>query len=169
MVQAKTVKGSAIRDCLGPSTWFDVVGSANDKWCPEEGEKLLELILRLEVNDVPPDLYIITPFVIVAEEIRKAIKESKILQRWKIEKDYIWLKERIGTVHTVQGREAEAVFFILGAPLIDQISARSWASDKPNILNVAVTRAKEAFYVIGNKTLWKETGVFSELADRIGN
>ena len=51
--------------------------------------------------------------------------------------------ERVGTIHTVQGREAEAVIFVLGAPNADQTGARAWAGKEPNLLNVAVTRAKE--------------------------
>jgi superfamily I DNA and/or RNA helicase len=35
------------------------------------------------------------------------------------------------------------------------------------MLNVAVTRAKEVIYVVGNKSLWSEVGVFKELHDRI--
>jgi len=66
-------------------------------------------------------------------------------------------------VHTAQGREAEAVIIVLGAPVPSQTGARNWAGGRPNILNVAVTRAKEVVYVIGNRKLWREAGVFAEL------
>ena len=36
-------------------------------------------------------------------------------------------------------------------------------SGRPNILNVAITRAKEVVYVVGNRKLWREAGVFAEL------
>ena len=49
----------------------------------------------------------------------------------------------------------------------DQKGARMWAGMTPNLLNVAITRAKEVIYVVGNKSLWKEAGVFKELHDRI--
>ena len=78
-----------------------------------------------------------------------------------------WIYERVGTVHTVQGREAEAVIFVLGAPSPEQNGARRWAGSTPNILNVAVTRAKEAIYVIGNSNHWKSAGLFSQLAEKI--
>jgi hypothetical protein len=68
---------------------------------------------------------------------------------------------------TVQGREAEAVIFVLGAPSVAQVGARNWAGRRPNLLNVAATRAKEALYVIGNRTLWREAGVFSALDRRL--
>src|SRR5262249_15469344 len=97
----------------------------------------------------------------VANNLRGLIKNSEVLKKWlntdntttqdaideKIEE---WLKERIGTIHTVQGREAQAVIFVLGATAPEQKGARGWAGRKPNLLNVAVTRAKDAIYVIGN-------------------
>lgn len=32
--------------------------------------------------------------------------------------------------------------------------SRNWASAKPNLLNVALTRAKQRVYIIGNSTDW---------------
>jgi superfamily I DNA and/or RNA helicase len=55
------------------------------------------------------------------------------------------------------------VIFILGAPRPEQAGARLWAGGTPNLLNVAVTRAKEALYVIGNDKLWREAGLFRTL------
>ena len=79
-----------------------------------------------------------------------------------------WTRERIGTIHTVQGREAEAVIFVLGTPNGDQTGARGWAGKEPNLLNVAVTRAKEAVYVIGNRSLWRSAGMFNDLSTVMG-
>ncbi len=67
----------------------------------------------------------------------------------------------MGTLHTFQGRENEAVIFLLGSQ--DRKGARTWAGDTPNLLNVAVTRAKEALYVVGSREKWKAVGVFKEL------
>ena len=74
-----------------------------------------------------------------------------------------WLRDRVGTVHTFQGKEAEAVMLILGAPLASHSGARGWAGGRPNILNVAVTRAQCVLYVIGNRQLWRRHGVFGVL------
>lgn len=60
----------------------------------------------------------------------------------------------------MQGREADAVILVLGVPATHQAGARNWAGGRPNILNVAVTRAKEALYVVGNRSLWNKAGVF---------
>lgn len=104
----------------------------------------------------------LTPFVQVADGVRRAIRESAALAA-VIPSLESWAYERVGTIHTVQGREAEAVIFVLGAPNADQTEARGWAGREPNLLNVAVTRAKDAVYVLGNLRLWRSAGVFADL------
>ncbi len=167
MVQGRDARRSAIRDILGPSHWIDIAGSASEKWCPEEGEAVLKLLSALWRLDEPPDIYIITPFVVVQDNLRTLIRNSGLLDRWTGDPGR-WVYDRIGTVHTVQGREAEAVILVLGAPATQQTGARNWAGGRPNILNVAVTRAKEALYVVGNRSLWQPAGVFQTLHARMG-
>jgi hypothetical protein len=171
MVSAKAPGPSPIGDLLGPSQWIDVRGTAEEKWCPEEGRQVLKLLRTLAFPYLPgqvskpPDLYIVTPFLIVAERLRKLVEESALVT-WS-KQPRRWTYERIGTVHTVQGREAEAVILVLGAPALAQAGARAWAGGRPNLLNVAVTRAKERLYVVGNRELWRTAGLFSELAARL--
>ena len=167
MVSAKSPKSSNIRDLLGPSRWIHVDGGGEDKWCPEEGNEVLSLLRQMAQANVKPDLYIITPFVIVVDRIRQTVRESGVLKDWVDQDNWRWTSERIGTVHTVQGREAEAVILVLGAPYPAQTGARNWAGGRPNLLNVAVTRAKEVIYVIGNRQLWREAGLFRELDKRL--
>jgi len=126
------------------------------------------MLQKLHTNNVEPSLYIVSPFVIVAERLRQLVLKSKVLQGWVDEDDWAWASTHIGTVHTAQGREAEAVIFVLGAPNPAQTGARGWAGSRPNLLNVAVTRAKEAVYIVGNRRLWREAGYFGELDLRIG-
>ena len=164
MVQAKITKPSAIRDVLGPSRWIDVEGRGQEKWCPQEGTALLAQLRQLRDTGCAPDFYVVTPFVVVQDRMREALRTSGLLDGW-VENPYQWARERVGTVHTVQGREAEAVFFILGAPDAQQRGARGWAGGRPNLLNVAATRAKEVLYVVGNRSLWKTAGVFQSLDD----
>jgi hypothetical protein len=167
MVLATPQRSSRIAKTLGPSRWFNIAGTGEDKWCPQEGEKVLKLLRQLADADVKPDLYIVTPFVIVADRLRQAIRTSGILEACRIEDSWSWTAEHVGTIHTVQGREAEAVLFVLGAPLPQQTGARTWAGARPNLLNVAVTRAQEAIYIIGNRDLWQSVGVFTQLANRL--
>ena len=152
--------------------------AAHDVWkdplllsrvCADCNSLCTEIVVRLlrALQDLPaPDLYIITPFVIVQDNIRRLVRESGLIQKWTDDPG-AWIYQRIGTVHTVQGREAEAVIFVLGAPAAQQIGARSWAGGRPNLLNVAVSRAKEVLYVVGNRSLWRQAGLFAELDSRL--
>jgi hypothetical protein len=162
MVQAKRPLSSSIRDLFGPSRWFDIAGQAQDKWCAQEGDWVIGMLQQLKSSGIKPDLYIVSPFVIVADNLRMLLRRTGILHNW-VDNPESWPSERVGTVHTVQGREAEAVIFVLGAPLPAQSGARNWAGKKPNLLNVAVTRSKEVLYVVGNRSAWKSAHLFQEL------
>ena len=52
---------------------------------------------------------------------------------------------------------------VLGADR-QHLGPAQWASSKPNLLNVAVTRAKRRFFVLGDKALWGKMPYFSEAA-----
>ncbi len=162
MVQAK--KPSDIFRPLGKSCWFDIVSNSDiDKYCAAEADKIIELLGILKDAKEEPDIYIATPFVAVQDNLRMQIQKSGILDGWVARN---WVYEHVGTVHTVQGREAKTVFFVLGAQSPSQGGARMWAGSKPNLVNVAVTRSKTSLYVIGNRSLWKSAGVFKTL-DRL--
>jgi hypothetical protein len=64
-----------------------------------------------------------------------------------------WCRERIGTVHTFQGKEESIVWMVLGCDQ-DNNGGAHWASDKPNLLNVAVTRAQHRLFIMGDAELW---------------
>ncbi len=163
MIQAKKPSGDSYP--LGDSCWFDIIGESDqDKYCAAEADQLIELLQRLKEAKENPDIYIVTPFVVVQDNLRQKIQNSGVLEGWTSCKN--WVYEHVGTVHTVQGREAKTVFFILGAQSASQEGARIWAGSKPNLVNVAVTRAKTSLYVIGNRSRWRSAGVFKTL-DRL--
>ncbi|WP_179228548.1 AAA domain-containing protein [Leptolyngbya ohadii] len=58
------------------------------------------------------------------------------------------LKDAIGTVHTFQGSERRVI--ILSTKVCRRQDSISWINQRPNLLNVAVSRAKELFILVGN-------------------
>jgi superfamily I DNA and/or RNA helicase len=137
---------------LPESAWLDVRGGASDgAWVPDEGERLVALLRRL-INTHQAsrdDIFLISPFRDVVRQLR-SIGDAHGLNR-----------ARIGTVHTTQGKEASVVIMVLGG---GAAGARDWAASKPNLLNVAVSRAKARFYVIGDRKDWSARRHFDVLS-----
>jgi len=134
----------------GESGWIDVQGvTADGHLIREELIVLEEMIGRLGDFLVSGRAYVISPFRSVADV---CYEEFNVKGRVEC-----------GTIHTFQGKEAEVVFVVLGT-LPENARARDWVAGTPNMLNVAVTRAKDRLYVIGNRRVWGRHRYFSELA-----
>lgn len=151
MVQSTDVSGKAF--------WYDISGEASDKYVKEQGEflrkKISELLeLNPNINDKSKKdlIYVISPFKNVAYQLSQELKKISFTRYGEGGKP-----TNIGTVHTFQGREAAVVFLVLGCDE-KSLGAAKWAmgSENPNIMNVAATRAKEEFYIIGDKKLFLE-------------
>ncbi len=147
----------------GKTGWFDIGGKANNKYVEEQGEFLSQKIQELidknkkdenkedgnkEDENKKDEIYVITPFSNVAEQLAKKLDGIGFTRRDGQKKP-----TNIGTVHTFQGKEAPVVFFVLGADQQSSGAAR-WAVSEANIMNVAATRAKEEFYIIGDRKLY---------------
>ncbi|UJL45601.1 hypothetical protein KFZ58_14525 [Virgibacillus sp. NKC19-16] len=141
-------------DSLGISRWIDVKGKAKSRqYVKEQGDEVLHYVRKAidqntESEDLP-DLYIITPFTEVRNEIRELLRSHLKQRRFEKKKLDHWMKYNIGTVHTFQGKEAQTVLFVCGTDQTQE-GAANWICQKPNLLNVAVTRAKERFIIIGD-------------------
>jgi superfamily I DNA and/or RNA helicase len=85
---------------------------------------------------------VISPYRVVADNSREIFR--KVFPRAGDDD----LDQWISTVHKMQGREADAVILVLGGDP-DKPGSRRFARETPNLLNVAVTRAKRRLYVIG--------------------
>ncbi len=134
----------------GVSGWIDVQGVTADGHLIREELMVLEELLG-QLADFSPlgKVFVISPFRSVADVCN--------------EEFYVKGRVECGTIHTFQGKEAEVVFLVLGT-LPESVGARDWVAGRPNMLNVAVTRAKERLYVIGNRKVWARHKYFSELA-----
>ncbi|CAG9000604.1 MAG: hypothetical protein CENE_02604 [Candidatus Celerinatantimonas neptuna] len=139
----------------GNSCWIDISGEVDGKhYVPEQGLSVARMIhLFYQQTCQLPDVYIISPFRKVAHRTREEIFYYLCFQGLKRAVVAKWLTGRTGTVHTFQGKEEQAVIFVLGVSESTKGSA-DWASGKPNILNVAVTRAKKQVYIVGSKQVW---------------
>ena len=108
-------------------------------------------------NKLKQKISIITPF-----KGQSILLKIELKNRWK---DYIkdtnpeienvvdiFKKINIGTVHTMQGAESDIVIF---SSVYDGKNDTSFMlNNKPNLLNVAVSRAKKHFIIFGSKNIF---------------
>ncbi|WP_240501926.1 AAA domain-containing protein [Bacillus sp. MUM 13] len=76
------------------------------------------------------------------------------------------MKNSVGTVHTFQGKEAEIVYLVTGTDEKGD-GAANWSCSKPNLINVAVTRAKNEFYVIGDYKRFSKKPYYASIVENI--
>lgn len=132
-----------------PTGWIHASGTSQGNWVPAEGKALQELLALLHQDGVEAkDISVITPFKAVQENL-KHILCGKMVS---------------GTIHTMQGKESSVVIMMLGGNTGGS-GARNWAVSEPNLLNVAATRAKRRFYVIGDRNDWKNRALFCDVLD----
>jgi superfamily I DNA and/or RNA helicase len=160
---------SIIAKYLGDSSWYDIESQSIAKWSQDEGRLVLSLLHRLfDCGVEEPNIFIITPFKNIADQLKNMIpRDVKVKNHIGKDNIWQWTTDRVGTVHTFQGKEAEAVIFVLGATGDEFSGSRAWAGRTPNILNVAITRAKNRLYVIGNNADWQAAGMFRVLSNSL--
>nr|WP_248290687.1 AAA domain-containing protein [Brenneria salicis] len=151
--------------------WLVSAGGIGEKqYRDSHGDDLLNLLDRLLAENVALDsIYAITPFKAVKAALLQLV-EQRDIKAWRqyaplIKRKDIddWQKKCIGTVHTFQGKENDIVIFVLGCDENNDGGAK-WAASKPNLLNVALTRAKKHIFVIGNSAVWHGLPWFRDLA-----
>lgn len=141
----------AKKEKVGESAWFHCIGSATNRQFVEEQAYFVaeKIALQWKNGIEPPDIYVITPFTAVKDGIKNIVR-ARLKQEGIPNRDISsWIIKSIGTVHTFQGREADIVYFVAGTDE-DSDSAADWSCSKPNLINVAVTRAKREFYMVGD-------------------
>ncbi|WP_330333925.1 ATP-binding protein [Streptomyces sp. NBC_00536] len=142
------------------SSWVNVVSTeateTDGHWVPEEGRALRRVLERLRDEggvDLARDVFVISPFRQVVAGAKRACRD-------------LMPPERVGTVHTTQGKEADVVILVLGTDP-RRPGARAWAASRPNLLNVAVSRAKRRLFVIGDLDAWRDQRFFATLAQSL--
>jgi hypothetical protein len=129
--------------------WVHASGRSSGNWVDNEGKALELLLALLDGNGVPLEsIAVITPFQDVRNQLKDRL-DTKIVR---------------GTIHTMQGKEAAVIILVLGGSS-ENGGAREWAVSKPNLLNVAATRAKRRLYVIGDRNDWKQRKLFCDVIE----
>ncbi|MFT8351879.1 AAA domain-containing protein [Clostridium saccharoperbutylacetonicum] len=151
------------------SCWINVGGNESyrrNHFIEEQGKKALEIISASFKNyDGIPDLYVISPFTTVVNGIKAMINQSEELRKYKKDVE-TWIENCCGTVHKFQGKEAKEVIFILGC---DEKAGGAVRWVKPNIVNVAATRAQYRLYIIGDYRVWNKSKIFQITKNIIDN
>jgi superfamily I DNA and/or RNA helicase len=124
---------------------YHVEGSHLNHTNPEEIDAVENVIASLLTNgydlggaDKSKTIGVMSPFSQQASALR-----YRLSNRWR---NFSW--DDIGTVHTFQGGEKAAIIF---SPYQCQKEHSFWfLNRKPNLLNTAVSRARELFVLVGN-------------------
>ncbi len=146
----KTKQNSSYEGIYENSKWIEVYGNERgkkDHYVEKQGKKVVEMLKIAESKGNLDNVFVITPFKSVSNSLKNKVMNDELLKKYA--KEY-W-DERIGTVHTFQGKEADEVIFVLGCDE-KSIGAVKWVNS--NIVNVAASRAKQRFYIIGAINVW---------------
>jgi hypothetical protein len=154
-------------DEFGSSRWIDMPAhDAEGHWIPSQARYAAHIVHEitggnLRCKDGRLRVYVITPFRVVARKMYTLLHE-----RYGDA-----MQGMVGTVHTFQGKEADHVIFLLGGNPDSPGVISRFAGAKPNLVNVAVTRAKRRLYVIGKRDYWTGPtdvrGIFTRLAEQL--
>ncbi|MGY3569343.1 AAA domain-containing protein [Vibrio paucivorans] len=153
---------------LGANSWNESRGDCVLKQYKRElGADVLDILLEMAENGGDlSSVYVISPFKAVKNSLKDDLRQSSydLLQSsgWSKKEFNSFLRNNVGTVHTFQGKENDTVILVLGCDLRNSGGA-SWASSKPNLLNVAVTRAKKHLFVVGDSQVWSDKRYFDTL------
>lgn len=112
------------------------------KWIQDNQDRLKELYKKHNIKKIEDIIAIITPFL-----------RQKLLIKQELKK--IGLKDiTVGTVHALQGAERPIVIF---SPVYDSNETKEYFFDSGvNMLNVAVSRAKDSFLVFGDMRIFNK-------------
>ncbi len=153
---------------LEKNEFIDIKGQEvgnGDHYVKKQGEKIIEIIKdcienrEIDVFENSKHLYVISPFTTVINGLKNDIK--KAFKDGNKEAVNNWCNTCLGTVHKFQGKEANSVILLLGCDNNSKSSAQ-WAAQAANILNVAATRAKKRFAIIGDLDLWGNLNFFKD-------
>jgi very-short-patch-repair endonuclease len=142
-VHAKHIKGKCERGAGGKSY--------QNK--PEAGEVIALVKALMKENHSSLSIGIVTPFRAQLDLIKERLDEEGLLENITV-----------GVAHTFQGDERDVVIFSLTASRGIKPTGIRFMEEPPNLVNVAVTRAREALFVVGDLDFCRnQKGIIGEL------
>ncbi|TCI92778.1 AAA domain-containing protein [Tenacibaculum sp. M341] len=156
----KPMKGKAKEDQAFPSMMaYHIDGFSERKYNSRQNLKEVNAIITwlqqnkekiqkaYNVEKIESVLGIITPFASQKGELSKAL----------IDAGYKVNDIKLGTVHALQGAERSIILFSSVYTNADEGTLFFEKDNKPNMLNVAVSRAKDSFILFGDTRIFDET------------
>lgn len=139
--------------------WYDVCGKTihdESSYNLEEAEYVVRLLEKLTtMYGANISFGVVTFFRAQMELISKKITSSEKLRNIEI---------TVGTAHRFQGDEKDVIIFSPAVSSGVKSGTLAWIDSTSQLLNVAITRAKTAVIVVGDKnTCLKAKGVLREL------
>jgi len=131
-------------------------GSNGRSWVNvPEAEKVLELVQRLKQGDSRSlSLGVVTPFAAQKEMLRERLDQLRLASEVLVD-----------TAYGFQGDERDVIVF---SPVVAKGitgSASRWVESPPNLVNVAITRGREALFVVGDiDYCLQQEGILRKLA-----
>lgn len=121
-------------------------GDGKSKKNEKEAEFIINLIEKLSPFVKLSDIGIITPYKaqsrLITKRLRKVINNPE--------------QPVVGTVHVLQGDEREIIIMSLVCTNPESLKQKKLFLNNKNLINVAVSRAKQHLILVGNKTLFEE-------------
>lgn len=135
----------------GAVQWFEV---SSDTQQEEEAKRIVAFVEKYQQTWSEKDysIGIVTPFRVQVERLQQQISHSFV---------------RIDTAHRFQGEECDVI--ILSLCVSAHLSSKQWVFvEAPELLNVAITRAKERLVIMGNRAeCTKRGGLLARLASLV--
>ena len=122
----------------GSLTYIDVHNTFNPESRNAYDEEARSIVNIIKKNDYH-DVGIVTPFVNQAALINQYLIDNKITD------------VKAGTIHTLQGSEKSVIIMSAALSVKTGQKTMDWIKNNHELINVAVTRAKEQFVFVGDK------------------
>lgn len=186
---------SSVHPVLQESCWLHYpgqemggAGERQDHSVREQTDVVIQIMDQaFHLEDRIPDIFVISPFRTVIQPVKDSLKRhlgehyshlfSSEPREGEEKPDQgesdsglptisTWVDSHCGTVHTFQGKQANEVLFVLGCDQ-NALRAAQWVGTKPNLTNVAITRAKYRLAVIGDMALWRKVPYVRDLCSQL--